>query len=52
MGHEAYKFVDYLITGDNYLFNIKKDKNKLEEIKKGISIKQKNHYHHHRHHLH
>ena len=39
---KPYKFVDYLITGDNYLFNIKKDKNKLEEIKKGISIKQKN----------
>ena len=39
---KPYKFVDYLITGDNLLFNIKKDKTKIEEIKRGISIKSKN----------
>ena len=39
---KPYKFVDYLITGDNFLFNIKKDKTKIEEIKRGISIKSKN----------
>ena len=39
---KPYKFVDYLITGDNYLFNIKKDKTRFEEIKKGIYIKSKN----------
>ena len=39
---KPYKFVDYLITGDNLLFNIKKDKMKIEEIKRGISIKSKN----------
>ena len=39
---KPYKFVDYLITGDNLLFNIKKDKTKIEEIKRGIAIKSKN----------
>ena len=39
---KPYKFVDYLITGDNLLFNIKRDKTKYEEIKKGIYIKSKN----------
>ena len=39
---KPYKFVDYLITGDNLLFNLKKDKNRFEEIKKGITLKQKN----------
>ena len=39
---KPYKFVDYLIAGDNLLFNIKKDKTKVEEIKRGISIKSKN----------
>ena len=39
---KPYKFVDYLITGDNLLFNLKKDKNRFEDIKKGITIKQKN----------
>ena len=39
---KPYKFVDYLITGDNLLFNLKKDKSRFEEIKKGISLKTKN----------
>ena len=39
---KPYKFVDYLIAGDNLLFNLKKDKVRFEEIKKGISIKPKN----------
>ena len=39
---KPYKFVDYLIAGDNLLFNLKKDKIRLEEIKKGISMKPKN----------
>ena len=39
---KPYKFVDYLIAGDNLLFNLKKDKNRFEEIKKGITLKQKN----------
>ena len=39
---KPYKFVDYLITGDNLLFNLKKDKLRFEEIKKGMSIKPKN----------
>ena len=39
---KPYKFVDYLITGDNLLFNLKKDKSSFEEIKKGISLKTKN----------
>ena len=39
---KPYKFVDYLIAGDLLLFNLKKDKLKFEEIKKGISIKPKN----------
>ena len=38
---KPYKFVDYLIAGDNLLFNLKKDKNRFEEIKKGITLKQK-----------
>ncbi len=39
---KPYKFVDYLIAGDLLLFNLKKDKSRFEEIKKGISIKPKN----------
>ena len=39
---KPYKFVDYLITGDNLLFNLKKDKIRFEEIKKGITVKSKN----------
>ncbi len=39
---KPYKFVDYLITGDNLLFNLKKDKSRFEEIKKGMSLKTKN----------
>ena len=38
---KPYKFVDYLITGDNLLFNLKKDKSRFEEIKKGMSLKTK-----------
>ena len=38
---KPYKFVDYLISGDNLLFNLKKDKIRFEEIKKGISLKPK-----------
>jgi len=39
---KPYKFVDYLIASDNLLLNIKKDKAKFEEIKRGIGIKSKN----------
>ena len=39
---KPYKFVDYLITGDNLLFNLKKDKSRFEEIKKGMTLKPKN----------
>ena len=39
---KPYKFVDYLIASDNLLLNIKKDKSKFEEIKRGIGIKSKN----------
>ena len=38
---KPYKFVDYLISGDNLLFNLKKDKIRFEEIKKGIIVKSK-----------
>ena len=38
-----YKFVDYLINGDNILFNIKNDKVKLDEIKRGVLLRQKTH---------
>ena len=39
---KPYKFVDYLIASDNLLLNIKKDKAKFEEIKRGVGIKSKN----------
>ena len=36
------KFIEYLISGKEFLFNLKKDKTKFEELKKGITLKQKN----------